>query len=108
MLFFNTAENRSSEWGTQPWHWYLTNALLKSMHVHIILVIVAALNLRLRDATVAALARGHLVRAVTTVLSGMYVDREVLYYITPVTAFMSLYSLLPHKVMHEVHEPDEM
>jgi hypothetical protein len=29
VLFFNTVENRSSEWGTYPWHWYFTNAIPK-------------------------------------------------------------------------------
>ncbi len=29
VLFFNTVENRSSEWGVMAWHWYFTNALPK-------------------------------------------------------------------------------
>jgi hypothetical protein len=29
VLFFNTVENRSSEWGVMPYHWYFSNALLK-------------------------------------------------------------------------------
>jgi alpha-1,6-mannosyltransferase len=29
VLFFNTVQNRSSEWGVMPFHWYFTNAIPK-------------------------------------------------------------------------------
>lgn len=29
VLFFNTVENKSAEWGVMPWHWYITNAIPK-------------------------------------------------------------------------------
>ena len=36
VLFFNTVENRSSEWGVMPWHWYLSSALLKVLHINLL------------------------------------------------------------------------
>ncbi len=29
VLFYNTVENKSAEWGVMPWHWYITNAIPK-------------------------------------------------------------------------------
>lgn len=68
VFWFNTILNRSSEWGTQSFHWYFTSALPRSLFV-----------------------------AYPLCLVGMLLDRRILPYIVPVFSFVLLYSKLPHK-----------
>jgi len=69
VLYYNTVLNKSSLWGTHPWHWYFTSALPRAMGPTLLLVVVG----------VATEWRRTL--------------REVL----PCVAFIALYSFLPHK-----------
>ncbi|CAK9149406.1 unnamed protein product [Ilex paraguariensis] len=68
VFWFNSVLNRSSEWGTHPFHWYFTSALPRS-----------------------------LLAAYPLFLLGVILDRRVLFYILPVFSFVLLYSKLPHK-----------
>ncbi|RWR86780.1 GPI mannosyltransferase [Cinnamomum micranthum f. kanehirae] len=68
VLWFNSVLNRSSEWGTHPFHWYFTSALPRS-----------------------------LLAAYPLCLLGVLVDRRILRFILPVFSFILLYSKLPHK-----------
>ncbi|KAI4339608.1 hypothetical protein MLD38_024527 [Melastoma candidum] len=68
VLWFNSVLNRSSEWGTHPFHWYFTSALPRS--------------------TLAAYPLS---------LLGAILDRRLRLYIIPVYSFILLYSKLPHK-----------
>lgn len=68
VLWFNSVLNRSSEWGTHPFHWYFTSALPRS-----------------------------LLAAYPLFLVGVSLDRRILFYSLPVLCFVLLYSLLPHK-----------
>ena len=74
VLFFNTVENKSSEWGTAPWHWYFTNAIPKAMLGTFFLV-----------------PLGLIQRQRSRVLSSFVP------FFFPILAFVGLYSFLPHK-----------
>ena len=81
VLFFNTVENRSSEWGSFPWHWYFTAALPKALHTNIPLVMLGMLN----------------------PYSNSRQERGTLwYYLFPTLCFLCLYSFLPHKELRFV------
>eukprot|EP00240_Pyramimonas_obovata_P006170 CAMPEP_0118955538 /NCGR_PEP_ID=MMETSP1169-20130426/60131_1 /TAXON_ID=36882 /ORGANISM="Pyramimonas obovata, Strain CCMP722" /LENGTH=317 /DNA_ID=CAMNT_0006903411 /DNA_START=124 /DNA_END=1073 /DNA_ORIENTATION=+ len=68
VLWFNTVENRSGEWGVMPFHWYYTNALPRSLLAAAVLAPLGAfLERRVRGLALAALG------------------------------FITLYSNLPHK-----------
>ncbi|KAF4672959.1 dolichyl-P-Man:Man(7)GlcNAc(2)-PP-dolichol alpha-1,6-mannosyltransferase, partial [Perkinsus olseni] len=44
VFWFNAVENKSHLWGTQPWHWYLTNATIRGLGPLLLLLPVAALR----------------------------------------------------------------
>ncbi|KAL3140566.1 hypothetical protein ABBQ32_005142 [Trebouxia sp. C0010 RCD-2024] len=68
VLWFNTAQNRSSEWGVKPFHWYFTSALPRAL---------------LGAYPLAAL--------------GYLLEPRVRRYVQLVTLYIALYSFLPHK-----------
>ncbi len=79
VLFFNTVENKSSEWGTSPPLWYFTTAIPKALL-----------------GTVLFLPLG-LVELAPTVTTGFKPNSWTLQYALPALAFVVLYSFLPHK-----------
>eukprot|EP00897_Mesotaenium_endlicherianum_P002825 jgi/Mesen1/2570/ME000162S01701 len=68
VLFFNTALNKSSEWGVSPSYWYFTSALPRA-----------------------------LLGALPLAAVGALVEKRVRAYVAPAVAFVALYSALPHK-----------
>ncbi|CAI7840522.1 unnamed protein product, partial [Closterium sp. NIES-53] len=68
VLFFNTALNKSSEWGVSSPHWYFTSALPRA-----------------------------LLLAYPLSFLGPILDRHMLRFFLPALTFVGLYSFLPHK-----------
>jgi len=81
VLFFNTLENKSSEYGISPWHWYIVKALPKGLLLSLLLVPFSFTRLP-------QIIAGYKVQ---------FWDLEAFPYFMPVLAFIGLYSILPHK-----------
>lgn len=71
----NTVDNRSSEWGVSPWHWYFINAIPKSTTIAYPLALFAIIFKP----------------------TGRIFDSKVIELLTPAMIFVGMYSLLPHK-----------
>jgi alpha-1,6-mannosyltransferase len=84
VLTFNTVDNRSSEWGTFPWHWYVSSALPRALTATALLAACAVWSApqQAKDGKWARQQR---------------IDWAVVYYLGPFAAFVLLYSFLPHK-----------
>ena len=94
VLFFNTVENKSSEWGTSPWHWYATSALPKAMLLTSLLIPISVIRLPEIIKTWA------MKRNEKNAVGGYnYVDARMVPYVLPIVCFVGLYSKLPHKEM---------
>jgi alpha-1,6-mannosyltransferase len=110
VLFFNTVQNKSIEWGVMSWHWYLSNAIPKALHISIPLAILGISGLRhpFYDLNLISgpeevkpcnhLSSFMLLRNVLCCMKGP-LDWELIYYCLPVPSYLALYSLLPHKVI---------
>ena len=71
--------HRSSEWGTQPWHWYFTSALPRAM-----------------------------LGGLPLALLGLRIERRPWPYLGVVISYIGLYSLLPHKEVSQSERRSRM
>ena len=108
VLFFNTALNKSSEWGTHPWHWYASSALPRALLVSLPLAVVGILGVRRprldapptspkTDGSSSSQDGLTIATEIGVCLFSSGVDWALAHYVGPAVAFVSLYSLLPHK-----------
>ncbi|CAM9890518.1 unnamed protein product [Ascophyllum nodosum] len=84
VLFFNTLQNRSSDWGEMPFHWYFTSALPRALSGTALLLPLGLL----RDPSLPF----EILRRPTSA-----VDTLAVSYLLPAVAMVCLYSYLPHK-----------
>ena len=102
VFFYNTVQNKSSNWGTHAWHWYGTSALPRALNAGLILLTSAVTGLKLPrcDASVKDVLRSSCVYSdsmSTAALSLQQQQRDLLYFCCPAVVFVVLYSFLPHK-----------
>jgi len=76
-FYFNGVENKSSEWGVSPWHWYFLNAIPKSVTCAIPFLLVGLVYQR---------------RETFALL-----DRQAVDLLGPALVFVGIFSFLPHK-----------
>ena len=111
VLFFNTMENRSSEWGILPWHWYITSALPKGLLFSFPLLLCGAIGIHYpskllqskdSDSTERQATYGYIFKSMISNWNDpddQYRSQQMrmLYYLSPAFTFVFLYSFLPHK-----------
>lgn len=102
VLFFNTVENRSSEWGVSTWHWYATSALPKSLTLVLPWIALGVIGAALpsgkkkeKQEDAGSVGKTSLALAFQSLPRTC---RQMLYYLAPAILFIALYSYLPHKV----------
>ncbi|GKY91777.1 hypothetical protein MPSEU_000149400 [Mayamaea pseudoterrestris] len=105
VLYENLVHNKSVEYGTSPWHWYVTSALPKSMLLTLCLVPLSFIKFlplqlwmtnHLRNLKQQQQQQQPLAPSSTLSLQRCF-DTTWLQFFLPAAAFVMLYSLLGHK-----------
>lgn len=89
VLYYNTILGKSSDWGTSPWHWYVTKALPKMLLANLVLVPCAFCSL---PETVVAWWESRQSPSIASFLDTTWCE-----YLLPAVGYVGLYSCLGHK-----------
>ena len=89
VLYYNTVLGKSSNWGTSPWHWYVTKALPKVILANLVLVPLAFVSL---PETVVAWWELRQLPTLSTLFDITWWE-----YLLPAVGYVGLYSCLGHK-----------
>lgn len=77
-FYFNGVQNKSSEWGVSPWHWYFLVAIPKSVTCAIPFMLIGLLYQKRKA------------------FLGLF-DEKIVDLMGPVMIFVGIFSCLPHK-----------
>jgi len=94
--WFNTIDNRSSEYGVMRFHWYFSRALPKGLLLTALLVPLAFIRLPESSTKRSTAQKESIDMQQASRRLGM-VDLNLLHFFVPVCGFILIYSFLPHK-----------
>lgn len=92
VLWFNTVQNKSHEWGVQPRLWYFYSALPRAL---LATAVLAPFGVSLKLPAIVRSRSWKELRA--AVMTAPLVDSSVWPFVWPIVLYLSLFSVLPHK-----------